>query len=158
MNNETSKATESAQNRLQPASNGADEMPYSHSLRHHVDPHSHLSAATKAYIPFMTTPKYNKFNTGKTKNYFPINKWRCGSSNHPIIKSPEKCASSTPRAAFSQQEIQMLIGLTNTLQCSERDAVRVALYEASRSACKAHKTAFIYASSESKEKGHQGRS
>ena len=93
----------------------------------------------------MTTPKYNKFNTGKTKNYFPINKWRCDSSNHPIIKSTEKCASSTPKAVLSQQELQMLQGLSNTLQCSERDAMRIALYETARSAAKAYESAFIYA-------------
>ncbi len=98
----------------------------------------------------MTTPKYNKFNTGKTKNYFPINKWRCDSSNHPIIKSTEKCASSTPKAVFSQQELQMLHGLSNTLQCSERDAMRIALYETARSAAKAYESAYIHASSESK--------
>ena len=52
----------------------------------------------------------------------------------------------------------MLVGLTNTLQCNEREAVRIALYEASRSAEKAHEKAFRYASSESSDKGHQGRS
>ena len=52
----------------------------------------------------------------------------------------------------------MLAGLSNTLQCDEQSAVRIALYEASRSRDKAHKAMFIYASSESKEKGHQGRS
>ncbi|WP_413442530.1 hypothetical protein [Synechococcus sp. MIT S1220] len=90
----------------------------------------------------MTTPKYNKFNTGKTKNYFPINKWRYDSSNHPIIKSLEKCASSTPKAVFSQQELQMLIGLKNTLQCSERDAVQITLYEEAKTASVAYELTF----------------
>ena len=52
----------------------------------------------------------------------------------------------------------MLVGLTNTLQCNEREAIRIALYEASRSARSAHEKAFTYAASESSDKGHQGRS
>ena len=52
----------------------------------------------------------------------------------------------------------MLVGLTNTLQCNEREAVRIALYEATKRPVKAHETAFAYASSQSTEKGHQGRS
>jgi len=108
------------------------------------------------HINFMS--KYNKFNPGKTKEYFPINAWRCNSSRHPVITSSDKCASSTPKARFSQQELQMLLGLSNTLQCSEREAVRIALYEASARVSDAYETAFVYASSESREKGHQGRS
>ncbi len=52
----------------------------------------------------------------------------------------------------------MLVGLTNTLQCNEREAVRIALYEASKDAEKAYETAFAEASSQSTEKAHQGRS
>ena len=52
----------------------------------------------------------------------------------------------------------MLHGLSNTLQCSERDAMRIALYETARSAAKAYESAYIHASSESKEMSHQGRS
>ena len=106
----------------------------------------------------MTTPRYNKYNPGKTKGYFPINQWRCDASKHPISTATNKCASCTPRALFSQQELQMLIGLSNTLQCDEDKAVRIALYEASRSAKKAHEVAFRYACSASREKGHEGRS
>ena len=106
----------------------------------------------------MSTPRYNKYNPGKTKGYFPINKWRCDASKHPVITASDKCASSTPRALFSQQELQMLVGLSNTLKCDEDKAVRIALYEASRSAEKAHEMAFRYACSASTEKGHEGRS
>lgn len=106
----------------------------------------------------MTTPRYNKFNPGKTKGFHPINKWRCDSSKHPVITSSSKCASITPKTKFSQQELAMLAGLSNTLKCSEQDAVRIALYEASRSARKAHEATFRYASWKSTEKGHQGRS
>ena len=52
----------------------------------------------------------------------------------------------------------MLVGLTNTLQCNEREAVRIALYEAAKDPKKAHETAFTYAVSQSTAKGHQGRS
>lgn len=106
----------------------------------------------------MTTPKYNKFNTGRTKGYFPLKRWRFDTKKHPVIQSKQRCASSTAKTLFSTQELQMLVGLTNTLQCNEREAVRIALYEASRSAEEAHKAAFRYASSETTEKAHQGRS
>ena len=90
----------------------------------------------------MATPRYNKHNPGETKGYFPINKWICDTSKHPLNTSIDKCASSTPRALFSQQELQMLVGLTNTLKCDEGKAVRIAFFEASRSAEKAHKMVF----------------
>ena len=106
----------------------------------------------------MPTPRYNKYNPGKTKGFHPINKWRCDSSKHPVITSSAKCASITPKTKISQQELAILTGLSNTLKCNEQDAVRIALYEASRSARKAHETAFKYASWKSTEKGHQGRS
>lgn len=92
----------------------------------------------------MTSSKYCKFNTGRTKEYFPLLRWRFNTDNHPVIKSTEKCASSTARSKFSMQELQMLVGLTNTLQCNEREAVRIALYEAAKSADKAHETAFMW--------------
>ena len=90
----------------------------------------------------MTTPKYNKFNTGKTKGYFPFKRSRFNTEEHPVIQSKQKCASSTAKTPFSTQELQMLVGLTNTLQCKEREAVRIALYEAARSASKAYELAF----------------
>ena len=52
----------------------------------------------------------------------------------------------------------MLVGLSNTLQCDEQNAVRIALYEAPRSAEKAHEKAYRYTSYKSSDKGHQGRS
>ncbi len=106
----------------------------------------------------MNQPKYQKFNTGKTKGYFPLLRWRFNTGSHPVIQSAEKCASSTAKSKFSMQELQMLVGLTNTLQCNEREAVRIALYEAAERPEKAHETAFTCAASQSTEKGHQGRS
>ena len=90
----------------------------------------------------MNQPKCQKFNTGKTKDYFPLLRWRFNTERHPVIKSTEKCASSTAKSKFSMQELQMLVGLTNTLQCNEREAVRIALYEAAKSPEKARKDAF----------------
>ena len=63
----------------------------------------------------MTTPKYNKFNSGKTKDYFPLKRWRFNTDKHPVIVSNDKCAISTAKTLFSMQKVQMLIGLTNTL-------------------------------------------
>ena len=106
----------------------------------------------------MIRPRYQKFNPGKTKGYFPLKRWRFNTENQPVIQSKEKCASSTAKTLFSTQELQILVGLTNTLQCDEREAVRIALYEASRNAEKAHESTFRYASAKTAEKAHQGRS
>ena len=105
----------------------------------------------------MTTPKYNKFNTGKTKDYFQLKRWRFNTEKYPVIVSKDKCASSTAKTLFSTQELQMLVELTNTLQCNQRKAVRIALYEASISLHKAYNSDVRHARSESTEKAHQGR-
>ena len=52
----------------------------------------------------------------------------------------------------------MLDGLANMFQCDERDAIRIALYEASRSASEAYELAFRYADTKATDKAHQGRS
>ncbi len=106
----------------------------------------------------MSSPKYSKFNTGRTKEYCPLLRWRFNTVNHPVVQSVEKCASSTAKSKFSMQELQMLLGLTNTPQCNEREAVRIALYEAAKRPEKAHEAAFTCAASQLTEKGHQGRS
>ena len=49
----------------------------------------------------------------------------------------------------------MLDGLANMFQCNEREAVRIALYEASRSAPVAHELAFRYAGTKAADKAHQ---
>ena len=90
----------------------------------------------------MTTPKHNKFSKGKTSGFFPFSQWRFITDNHPVITSKEKCSSKTAKAIFSTQELQMLDGLANMFQCDEREAIRIALYEASRSASEAHELAF----------------
>ena len=45
----------------------------------------------------MTKPKYNKFNTGRTKGYFPLKRWRFDTEQHPVLQSKRKCASSTAK-------------------------------------------------------------
>jgi hypothetical protein len=105
----------------------------------------------------MNIPKYNEFNTGKTAGFFPLKRWRFDTEKHPIIQSKERCASSTTKTKFSTQELQMLVGLTNTLQCKEREAIRIALYEASKCSSAAYESAYSYASSTSTAKAHQGR-
>ena len=101
----------------------------------------------------MNQTKYRKFNTGKTRNYFPLLRWRFNTDDHPVIKSTEKCTSSTARSKFSMQELQMLVGLTNTLQCNEREAVRIALYEATKRPVKAQETAFALLLHNQQKKG-----
>ena len=100
----------------------------------------------------------NKFNTNtKTKGFFPFPKYLFKTENHPIRISKDKCSSAI-EALFSPQEIQMLEGLTNSLQCDEREAIRIALYEASRSSSEAYEAAIDYSKSDSKERGHTARS
>ena len=79
----------------------------------------------------------NKFNTtSKSKAFFPIKQHRFDSSKHPIIQSTQKCAARMT-TMLSAQEDQMLEGLANSLQCNQREAIRIALHEASRSGFKA---------------------
>ncbi|WP_115120592.1 hypothetical protein [Synechococcus sp. UW105] len=52
----------------------------------------------------------------------------------------------------------MVEGLTNYLECEEREAIRIALYEASRSASNASEILIRRAKSGSKEQGHTARS
>lgn len=52
----------------------------------------------------------------------------------------------------------MLLGLSNTLQCSEREAVRIALYEASARGSDAYETAFVNAFQNQEKRGVRGDS
>jgi len=74
----------------------------------------------------MKNSKYN--DRSKSKGWFPIKQHRFDTSKHPCVVSEEKCASPL-RAMFSPNELKMLDGLTNVLQVSEREAIRIALYE-----------------------------
>lgn len=100
----------------------------------------------------------NKFNTNtKTKDWFPFAKYLFKTEHHPIRQSKVKCSSAV-ETLLSPQEVQMLEGLTNSFQCTERECIRIVLYEASRSPSKAHEAAFRKANRESKERGHTARS
>ncbi len=77
--------------------------------------------------------KEYKFNfNSKSQTWFLIKQNRFVTTMHPIITSSEtlKCRIKT---LVSYQEKQALEGLINTLQCDEREAIRIALYEAARS-------------------------
>ena len=82
----------------------------------------------------MTNKKNSKFNsTGHSKGYFPLKKHRFDTAKHPIVQSSARCSAKL-KAHLSQQEELMVVGLVNCLQCNEREAVRIAIYELINSA------------------------
>ncbi len=106
----------------------------------------------------MDNNNQNKFNTtSKSKSFFPIKQHRFDSSKHPIIQSTQKCAARMT-TMLSAQEDQMLEGLINSLQCNQREAIRIALYEASRSGFKALQSTSTRARASTTSKGRTGRS
>jgi hypothetical protein len=99
----------------------------------------------------------NKFNTSKnTQGWFPFAKYLFVTDNHPIRQSKDKCSSSI-EALFSQQELEQINGITNSLQCETKDAIRIALYETCKDAHTAYEKTYIKAKSASTVKGHEGR-
>lgn len=106
----------------------------------------------------MTNQNNKKFNTkGATKGYFPIKQHRFDTTKHPVIQSTVRCAAKM-QTILSQQEELMVAGLANCLQCNERDAVRVALYELRANSDRQFVDALLPASSAvSKLKGHTSR-
>lgn len=101
--------------------------------------------------------KKNKFNTSKrTKEWFPFAKFLFATDNHPVRQSKDKCSSSI-ETLFSQQEVEQIKGIVNSLQCDERDALRIALYETCKDAKSAYEKTFEKAKTLSKVKGHEGR-
>lgn len=104
----------------------------------------------------MSTNK-NKFNTSKkTKEWFPFAKYLFITDNHPIRQSQDKCSSSI-EAIFSQQELEQINGITNSLQCDTREAIRIALFEVIKEAHAAYEKTYEKAKSGSTYKGHEGR-
>ena len=108
----------------------------------------------------------NKFNKTRHSNQegsktalafwkFAKNKYR--TEKHPVIISKVKCASKV-ETILSFQEKQMLEGVVNAVQTSQRDAVRIALYELSKTPPEAPLRLVKYASKHSQEKGHTSRS
>ena len=99
----------------------------------------------------------NKFNFhSKSREWFPIKQLRFNTDNHPIIKS-RKVLRYRMDTLVSQQQELMLVGLTNTLQCSQREAIRIAFYEASRRGSDRVKFAIPYASRYTELQGHTSR-
>ena len=99
----------------------------------------------------------NKFNTSKnTKEWFPFAKYLFITDNHPIRQSQDKCSSSI-EAIFSQQELEQINGITNSLQCDIREAIRIALFEVIKEAHAAYEKTYEKAKSGSAYKGHEGR-
>ena len=108
----------------------------------------------------------NKFNKTRHSNQegtktalafwkFPKNRYR--TEKHPVIISKVKCSSKV-ETILSFQEKQMLEGLVNAVQTSQRDAIRIALYELSKTSLEASLRLVKYVSKESQEKGHTSRS
>lgn len=98
--------------------------------------------------------KFNK-STSALSNW-PFKARRKDATQHPIIQSNEPC-SNRLGSMWSQQEELIVKGISNHLQCEPREAIRIALYEASLAPHKAHESCYIYAVSGSKEPGHTGR-
>ena len=99
----------------------------------------------------------NKFNRStKALSNWPFKQIRIDCSNHPVLTQTDKCAFRLS-AMWSQQEELMVKGLSNSLQVDPRQAIRIALYETSRSAQDAFNSSYIYASNASKERGHTSR-
>ena len=106
----------------------------------------------------MTKQNNKKFNTKcATKGYFPIKQHRFDTSKHPVIQSTVRCAAKM-QSLLSQQEELMVVGLANCLQCNERNAVRIALYELLNNSDRQFVESLVPASSAvSKLKGHSSR-
>lgn len=83
-----------------------------------------------------TTMPQNKYNQSRRLGsadkgilyYFCIKQFRFNTERHPINQSRERCAASL-KAVVSHQETQILEGLSNTLECNERQALRICIYE-----------------------------
>lgn len=96
-------------------------------------------------------------NVGKHASWFPIKQFRFNTEQHPCIKDKAKRSSRLSKLLISRREEQMLEGLSNILQCSENDAIRIAVSEALRSPEKTLALAFDYGSSSTTEHGFQSR-
>ena len=92
----------------------------------------------------------------KSKDFFPIKQYRFDTTNHPIITSRKECKFRL-KTILSVQEEQQLTGLINSLQCTQREAIRIAFYEAVRRGSKWVETVLKYALRDSKERGHTSR-
>ncbi len=102
--------------------------------------------------------KPSRFNNHtKSKEFFPIKQYRFNTTKHPIIQSRKELKHRV-KTILSVQENQQLTGLVNSLQCNQRDAIRIAFYEALRRGTESLQTVLKYATRDSKERGHTARS
>jgi hypothetical protein len=105
----------------------------------------------------------NKFNKTRTATgatpplgYFPIKQFRFKTEKHPVITGTDRCSSSV-EAKWSQQELLMIAGLTNILQCKEREAIRIAIFEGLNGGSEQLLAHIDAAKAGSTHKGHEGR-
>ena len=83
-------------------------------------------------------------------------KHRFNTEKHPVITT-KQLKRAKLETVLSSQEKQMLGGLTNTLQVEENEAIRIALYEASRSVSKGVETYRRHSDPQSTLTAHRGR-
>lgn len=102
----------------------------------------------------MKNPKYN--SRSKTRSWFPITCYRFNTDKHPVVVSTNKCAAIV-KLRLSHNEQSMLTGLAGILQVSEREALRIALYEVQRTATTAPIQYRARASQSGTERGHMNR-
>lgn len=105
----------------------------------------------------------NKFNKTRTATgatpplgYFPIKQFRFKTEKHPVITNTDRCSFSV-EAKWSQQELLMIAGLTNILQCNEREAVRISIFEGLNGGSEQLLAHIDAAKAGSTQKGHEGR-
>ena len=103
----------------------------------------------------------NKFNKTRHSNqegtktalaFWKFTKNRYKTEKHPVIISKVKCSSKV-ETILSFQEKQMLEGLVNAVQTSQRDAIRIALYELSKTSPEAPPRLAKYASKKKPREG-----
>lgn len=101
-----------------------------------------------------------KFNINtKSRAYFFLKQFRFNTDAHPI-RTSRKELKYRIKTLVTQQEELMIEGLTNTLQCDKREALRIAFYEVCRRAPSKPRQIKIYipyASRSSTLQGHTSR-
>ena len=100
----------------------------------------------------------NKYNHhSNSKGWWFLKRNVFNTNPHPIRQS-RKELKFRMKTLLSQQEEQMIKGLINTFQCDEREAIRIAFYEAARRGKSCVESFIPYAVRDSKLKAHVGRS
>ena len=85
----------------------------------------------KQLSKFNKTRHSNQEGTKTALAFWKFAKNRYRSERHPVIISKVKCSSKV-ETILSFQEKQMLEGLVNAVQTNQRDGIRIALYELSK--------------------------